>query len=143
MKLAFPPGLAALVVGLACSVACSGGNPTTPSPPDILTNVFEGSVGPAQVVTHPFTVAVQGPVIIVMVSLALSDPENPVDEPPILGMAIGTWDGATCSRVSVQERATPGTTLTGTALPGDFCVDLYDPGSLPVRVNYSVSVQHS
>ena len=130
-----------LGLALGFATACSS-SPAAPSVVPTTTELFDGDVTPGTSMTHLFTVSAEGRVTIVMLTLALIDPDQPTDVPPVLGMAIGTWDGTTCSRVSQHDAAIPSTALLGSALPGNFCVDIFDPGSLTVGVTYSLSVQH-
>ncbi len=130
------PGLA-----LAFAAACSSG-PAAPTAIPTTTEVFEGNLAPGTSNTHLFSVSTEGRVTIVVLTLGLADPSQSAEVPPVLGMAIGTWDGTTCSRVSQQDAAIPSSALLGTALPGNFCLDVFDPGSLTLDVAYSLSVEH-
>ena len=58
------------------------------------------------------------------------------------GLAVGTWDGTTCTLVAKNENATFATVLSGGAIKGDYCVRLYDVGQFTEAVNYSVEVDH-
>jgi hypothetical protein len=48
----------------------------------------------------------------------------------------------TCSLLVKNENATFTTVVTGTAIVGDYCVQVYDVGKFTEAVNYSVEVQH-
>jgi hypothetical protein len=58
------------------------------------------------------------------------------------GSAVGTWDGVTCALIVKNENATFSTVVTGTAIVGDYCVQVYDVGQFTEAVNYSVDVEH-
>jgi hypothetical protein len=63
-----------------------------------------------------------------------------------LGVGIGTWDGTNCGLNQAQnDTARSGSTaVTGTAASGNYCVRVYDGGSIPdgVTAAYTLQVQH-
>lgn len=148
MKLPLSPGLVLLTLVLMSVPACNDSTPTGPTAPETLTETFTGTVTLGAVATHVFVVRAEGTVVITLLGVQPPSPEEPLPEgeppPPIppLGLAVGTWNGVSCSRVAKNDAAIPGTTLSGRALPGDFCVDVYDTGNLSAETAYALSVVH-
>lgn len=123
-------------------IACSGstGTPTVPTltPPTINQN-FTGSLAVQGVSTNNFTVTAAGQVEITLTS---------VGPPPVaVGLALGSPSGLTCvlsfgSGAALTTLPGPSPQITGTALAGTFCVEVYDVGNLTGTTNYSVTVLH-
>jgi len=89
--------------------------------------------------SSPFTVTTAGAVTIGLTSVA---PLTTM----ALGVGIGTWDGTTCSAsVTKNDNARAGVTaLSGTATPGNYCVNVYDSGNIPDgwTVSFTLQVSH-
>lgn len=68
------------------------------------------------------------------------------DKPPTpavqVGMSIGTWSGSECSLIAQRTDASVSTVMSGTALAGEFCVSIFDSGSVTDPVDYVVQVDH-
>jgi hypothetical protein len=127
-----------LVCALALSAAACGKDSTTPtSPTQFTTEDFADTIAPLGTTTHTFTVKVAGQVTVLLTSV------SPLATLAI-GVAIGSWDGTTCTPLAVNINARAGTTavLTGTANPGNFCLQVYDSGNLTDAVAYAVQVTH-
>jgi hypothetical protein len=121
------------------SGACSKSTDSATAP-DPVTKVetFSGSLTRSGVNVHPFTVSVAGAVAIGLTEIA------PVAT-LALGVGIGTWDGTTCTSLTTNDNAHMGSTaLSGTAQIGNFCVRVYDSGSVPenTTVTYTLQVGH-
>jgi hypothetical protein len=140
VSMARPIPALALVLLLAPLAACgddSPDNPTTPPTPISITEKFEGTLTPNGGITHQFAVQQAG---IVSAKLSALAP----DETVTIGLAIGTWNGASCQQTIPNDKATLNTTVTGSAQQtGQFCVRLYDAaGTLTAATDYAVDVTH-
>ena len=127
------------------AVAASGceESPTSPTP-ETFTDNFSGTLAAGQSVDHQFTVQVEGPVTVVLVNAALETPppEGGTTTIPPIGLGIGTWNGTSCTRAAINGAAVIGTVISGTALPGQFCVAVYDSGSVAANLTYSGQIIH-
>jgi len=86
--------------------------------------------------THQFTVQQVGGL-----KVSLSD----VDPPSAVAFAVGTQSLVGCTPIS-RKNYEPGATaeLSGTATtPGQFCVMVFDAGTLTQPITYTVTVLHS
>lgn len=129
--------LLALVLGAA---ACTSDDDdiVTPTPnPNPVVDTFTGTLTPNGADTYPFSVSAAGSV---RASIAVLDP----DPTAIVGLSIGTWNGAACQTVIANDAATQSTAVLGTAdRAGRLCVRIYDAaGTLPVPTNYELTVVH-
>jgi hypothetical protein len=126
------------IVMVACSSSTTSPTVPTLTPPTI-TQTFNGTLAVQGESSNNFTVGSAGEVRITLTS---------VGPPPIaIGVGLGSPSGLTCvlSFGSGAALTTlPGTTpqITGTALAGTFCVEVYDVGNLTAATNYSVTVFH-
>jgi hypothetical protein len=66
----------------------------------------------------------------------------PVPPTVVVGLAIGTWDGAVCTPLAERTDATTFTVIAGTALAGEFCVRIFDAGGVSDPVEYQIQVDH-
>lgn len=124
------------MVALALAAAACDTIPTAPTEvPGTTTETFTGTLEPGGRVNHPFTVTAAGGVTVQLTNL------NPLDT-PLIGLAVGQWDGSACSIVVKNDRAGFGTLIQGNAGPGGFCVSVYDVGNLLGAVSYTVVVIH-
>lgn len=129
----------AAAVGLAALTAACGSSstPTTPTPTPVSIN--EGFTGTLTVnggVTYPFVVQQTGTITATLNGLA-------PDASATIGLAIGTWNGASCAQVIPNDAAVLNTTVTGNANgTGNFCVRVYDVGKLTAPEDFSVAVVH-
>lgn len=130
-----------VVAGLAAAVAACGGNsptiPTSPTNPTMVTDTFNGRLTRNGAVTHSFTAAAAGSVSVTLSDLA-------PDSTLLVGMSLGTWNGAACTLVIANNSATKGTALSGTInSAGNYCVMLNDAGAtINDPVTYTVTVTH-
>ena len=120
--------LCALITsGALAAGSCSKSADSNPTAPDQVTKVdtFSGSLARSGAAIHTFTVSVAGAVVVGLTDVA------PVST-LTLGVAIGTSDGTACGIVTSNDNARLNTTaLSGTANPGNFCLRIYDAGSIP------------
>jgi hypothetical protein len=62
-----------------------------------------------------------------------------------LGVAIGSWDGTTCTTITQNGNSRTGTAaLAGTVVQGNYCARVYDSGNVPDggTVTYTLEVVH-
>lgn len=127
--------LTAALLSTACGDDTTPTNPTTTTPPEI-TEPFDGTVTVNGAATHPFTVQRAGTVT---ARIAALEPDATV----VLGLALGTWNGAVCDLRVVSTNATLNTSVTGTASTvGGFCVYIHDVGGLTAPAAYQLVVTH-
>lgn len=119
------------------AAACNNENtPTTPTPPPTVTDPFSGTINRNGAATHTFTVATAGDVKATLKSLA---PDSTI----VVGLSLGTWNGAACQIVIANDKAAQGNTVTGTASSlGTFCVRVYDVGNIVDTTSYEIEVEH-
>ena len=110
---------------------------TEPTPVERESVTFNGRLEQAGVFVGTFPVKNAGGVRVILNSLVGAD----TNITAVGGLAVGTWDGSSCSLVVKNESATFSTVVTGTAIVGDYCVQLYDVGKFSEAVNYSMEVQ--
>ncbi len=120
--------------------ACKKSSTATPAPtpPTPTTETFSGDVPQLGSAVHSFSVAATGSISITLTSMA------PLATMAI-GLAVGSWDGTTCSVISQSDNVRVGTSgLTGTAVAGNFCAKVYDSGNIPdnTTITYTISVIH-
>ena len=132
--------LIVMMAGLALGAgACTGDDdpaPTTPTPTPIV-DTFTGTLTRNGAHTEAFSVTASGDV---RAAIARLEPDATV----IVGLSIGTWNGAACQTVISNDNATQGTAVIGTAdRQGRLCVRIYDvAGTLPGPTNYELTVTH-
>jgi hypothetical protein len=121
---------------LACA-ACAETVPAAPSvAPATVTETFTASLGVSGSNTHPVTVQQPGKFVVTLVS---------IDPAVAVGVAVGSLSNGTCLAFSTNASVQPGGTvaISGTALAGSFCVEVYDVGNVVDTVTYTISVAHS
>jgi len=139
-----PAILAAIALISATALAACHSTTTAPTTttgaPATVTETFSGSIAQTANLSFPFTVAATG-----NVQVTLTDVEPLTTM--ALGIAVGTWDGTTCTPgLATNDHAKSGVTaLTGTAVAGSYCVQVSDSGNIPPTwtVTFTVQVLHS
>lgn len=120
-------------------------SPFTPDPPNFVTTTLTGSLGLQGAEIKTFDIAPTGQTVNItatITGITRQDDEEP-DEPISVGMALGTWNGAVCQIVLVNDSAFAGTTIVGQVTGfGTLCVRVYDVGGLAAPINYTVDVVH-
>lgn len=139
-----------MIVGLALGAGACKSNADNPylqlgPTPTTATDTFTGTLinsadAPVLRLTHTFTSTYSG-----TVSIALT--ANAPDASLVIGFGIGAWDSATSTcgpLLAWNNTATAGTSITGNALAGNFCIQVYDVGKLTAgaQTTYTVTVQH-
>ena len=143
MNLAFSTALLLALLTAGCAGATS---PTAPPPtiaPAAITDTFSGTLVTQTQNSHNFIVSVTG-LIAVTLTAAGPLPETPVGIgigiPSGFGcsLSLGTGSFATVQAASVAQ-------ITGTAIPGTFCLSVYDPDPVTSEdpVDYTITVAHS
>src|SRR6185436_8860426 len=82
-------------------------SPTEPTLPTTVTETFSGTVTRNGATSHPF-VSRGGTVTATITTLS-------PDSAAVVGLTLGTWNGADCQSVISNDRATQGVTVLGTA----------------------------
>jgi hypothetical protein len=124
----------------AAALACAACNETVPAAPSVapatLTETFTATIGVSGSNTHPVTVQQTSKFVVTLVS---------ADPAVALGIAVGSLSNGTCVAFATNRSVTAGGTLalSGTALPGSFCVEVFDVGTVVDTVTYTISVAHS
>jgi hypothetical protein len=110
--------------------------PTSPSPPVIVTETFNGAVTPNGAQTHTFGTQASGSVTATLKFL-VPDPLVP------MGFALGTWNGTSCSLVIAKTDAVENTVLIGAVSAlGSLCIYIHDVGNLTAPTEYEIEVLH-
>lgn len=130
-----------VLVAAALAAAGCGDDPVTtpvgPTPTSV-TETFEGTITVNGALTQPFVVQTAGAVVATFTAL------DPADA--TLGLSIGTWNGIACSvgaPTLANDKATVGVALTAAATAtGNYCVRVYDAGSLTQATSYQLTVTH-
>ena len=137
-RVTFLPLTLMAVLTLA-SIACDSGEntPTTPTTPGpTVTETFAGTVTQNGAATFTFNTSVAGIVTATLKSIA------PVTTAQI-GLALGTWNGVSCTVVLANDRITAGQAVTGQVnAAGSLCVRIYDVGQLTETSTFEVVVVH-
>lgn len=61
----------------------------------------------------------------------------------VIGIALGTWSGTTCSIVLANDLSGVGSTVTGVVQSaGSLCARVYDVGKLPSTATFTIEVTH-
>lgn len=130
-------GLALLVLATLGLAACDNtvnDLPNTPTP-NPTTEAFSGTIGMNGAATHAFVVQTTGGVTATLTTLSPED--------AVASLAIGTWNGAACQVVLVNDNALMGNTIEGTVAGlGTLCIRVADAGKLVGSTDYTVTVVH-
>ena len=132
--------LALVLAGSLLAAGCGDDDPapgpTDPGPTQI-TESFSGTLNVNGGVTHSFVVQRAGAATATISSLTPSD--------AVVGLSLGPLSAQACSATAgvSRDNATSGTSITGAASAGNFCVRIFDAaGSLPGPVAYELTVTH-
>lgn len=126
--------LSALVASSACSDTTT---PTTPDTPGTTTTEhFGGTLTVNGAVTHTFTATQRGTVTATLMDIQ-------PDAAALIGVALGTWNGTSCSILLANDQTVKGAGVLGTVSGvGNLCLRVYDVGKLTAPATYSVDVTH-
>ena len=125
----------------AMGVAAAGCDPETvndgspvPSPTVPVTESFAGSVTVNGAQTFAFQALGSG---FVQATIKTFGPETAMK----VGLAIGTYNGVTCSQILTNDNAAQGITVTGAvASAAALCVRIYDVGQLTQANTFEITV---
>jgi hypothetical protein len=128
--------LLALVTAVLVAPGCESEPPTTPTPPENVTDTFTGSLTKNGAATFPFTVTAAGGITAALASLL---PESTV----AVGLSLGTWNGTACNIVIANDNAVQGTSVLGqTTSGGSLCVRIFDVGKVVDPLEFTITVVH-
>ncbi|HEX5473125.1 MAG TPA: hypothetical protein VFX12_00575 [Vicinamibacterales bacterium] len=123
-----------LVFAAGCGSSILSQIPTAPV--QTITQTFTGTLTPSGGETHPFTATNAGAITATLSAVGSGTAVT-------MGLSIGTWDGAACHIVVANDQAVAGSSLGGNASSaGNYCVRLYDVGTLTGPTAYTVVVVH-
>ena len=129
--------LLALLLVTGAAADCSNDNLTSivaPTPTQ-QTDTFGGTLGVNGGITHQF-VGNRGTVTATLSSVA-------PDATVVVGVSLGTWNGATCAAILPNDQAVQGSIIYGTVnATGTLCVRVYDVGKVVEPLTYEVTVVH-
>ena len=130
--------LAAIVTAAACNNTTDGSSVTSPTVPATTKDTFSATLTVNGAVTHQFSTAQRG-----TVTATLTDVNDGTDNPPVIGVSLGTWNGTTCQILLANDQTAKGAGVLGTVSGvGNLCVRVYDVGKLTKPVTYTVDVTH-
>lgn len=135
------PLLLALVLAALGAAGCdSTTTPTnatnTSTTPTSITETFQGTVSINGAATFPFGVLAQGAVTATYKTIAPATTAT-------MGLALGVWNGTTCSVIIANDNAVLNSTVIGNAsAAGTLCVRAYDIGRLTATQTVELTVTH-
>jgi hypothetical protein len=139
-----------VLMGMALGLSACQSDSTNPylqigPTPTATTDTFTGtlvnsSTVPILRLTHTFATTVAGSLSIILTDV---QPDATIE----LGFGIGSWDAATSTcgpLLAWNNTGLPGISITGNAVIGSFCVQVYDVGKIPAETttNYTLTVTH-
>ena len=132
--------LLSAVVALAltlCGPGCDWFDGST-SPTTAQTETFSGTLAPQGSSVFTFTVSKSGQVSITLTNVVSTSTA-------VLGLGLGTPNGTACTVTSSTQSATPGSTaqIAVTQNAGTYCVRVFDVGTLPASVTFTITVAHT
>ncbi len=125
------------LLAAALAVACNNNNTTSPTAPTpvSVTESFSGTLTVNGATTFPFTVQQTGAVSATLNTLSTDG--------AVVGLSLGTWNGAACQIIIANDNAAQGITVNGTAAStGNFCTRVYDVGKIAAPVDFTITVTH-
>ena len=134
------PLLFALVLPALGAAGCdSTTTPTstdTSATPTSITETFQGTVSVSGAATFSFGVLAQGAVTATYKTISPATTAT-------MGLALGVWNGTTCSVIIANDNAVLNTTVLGNAsAAGTLCVRAYDVGRLTATQTVELTVTH-
>jgi hypothetical protein len=112
--------------------------PTTPTPPVMVTETFNGTLTINGAQTHSFTTQAAGNVTATLTTLG-------VESGITVGLSIGIFTPSTniCQIVVDNGLAAQATRVTGqVSSSGSYCVRIYDAGKLTAAGAYTITLEH-
>lgn len=109
-----------------------------PPPAGAGTETFSSNLPMLSSVSRAFTASQAGPV-----SITLTSASPPPGVVVGLGLGVPRADGSGCFvYTSLNTTAGSAAQITSPVEPGSYCVRVYDPGTLPNLVNFTVTAAH-
>lgn len=138
-----------LAVGLSLlAVACGSSTPTSPSTPAPLpvapatiSETYSSTLPVGASKFYSFSVVANGTVNLTLQTLTGPSIGSDVTVELALGRPVGTGCSATTAVTVSTDTAAPH--VTGTYLPGVYCVRVTDTGNLPAAASFAVLIEHS
>ena len=126
-----------LLVAALAAAGCDNDieNATQPTPPaPTTTDTFTGTININGAQTHTFVVTASG-----LVNATLTEAPEGV----VVGLMLGTWNGAACATSIANDNAVKGNAVVGSATGvGTLCVRIHDVGKLTGPIAYTLTVEH-
>ncbi len=131
-----------LLVALLSASACNNDTPTEPTgptTPSTFTETFAGTLPALGNGFYSFSVFQAGQVSLMFGSLTPTGTDTPLNE--ALWIGFGIPQGTGCD-VSSPVLVSPGLTyqVSNTFLPGTYCVNINDPGSLSGTADFAIRI---
>jgi hypothetical protein len=120
------------------AAACGDNNVTTPTPsvPITVTDTFSGVLTPNGATSYPFVTASSGDIRAIISVLK-------PDATLVVGLSLGTWNGAACQVILSNDKAGLASGVSGTASgSGSLCARIYDVGNVTTPSTYEIQVVH-
>jgi hypothetical protein len=137
--------LVAVMLAVGAAACDSGDTPTSPidpTPPEMVTETFTGSVGQNGAVTFTFVTKSAGQVTARLLSVT-------PDATIALGVSLGEWNGIACEIKVANDNALEGTGIAGIVSGiGILCLRVHDAGKIPgpnpdpLRLAFEVVLTH-
>jgi len=131
--------MAAVVALLAAMVmtGCGGDSSFVPpigATPLPVTELLQGVLAKNGAMTYPFVALAGGPVTVTLTS---------IEPAVVVGLSLGTWNGASCQIVIADDYVEVGEIVVGTASTiGNLCARIYDVGQITDLVTYQITLVH-
>ena len=128
-----------IVVATMASGCDDSTTPTTPTPPVMVTETFEGTLTINGGLTHSFTTQAAGNVTATLTTLA-------VESGVTVGLSLGIFTPSTntCQIIVDNGAVVQATRVTGSvSSSGNYCVRIYDAaGRLTAAADYTITLEH-
>jgi len=129
--------IAFLLVSVLCAAGCDDNTTTTATTPT--TTITEPTFSDTLTVNgariKQFSTTGRGTVTATLTAVG-------PDSTTVIGLSLGTWNGASCQIVQDQHAAQGATLVANVSGVGNLCLRVYDPGTLTAPVTFSVDVSH-
>ncbi|HEY6358887.1 MAG TPA: hypothetical protein VIX35_11615 [Vicinamibacterales bacterium] len=129
--------LIAPVLGLLCAGCSTLGNLfSSTSPSSTTTDMFNSALTVGGSSFSTFTVSQAGTVTAQLTALGAAGP---------VGLGLGTPNGSTsCVLTTSSASVVPGSSpqISATENAGNYCVEIFDPGTLTASTTFSITVVH-
>jgi hypothetical protein len=132
---------ALLLTAALGGASCASDDPIIDPGPDPVEKVEDvaGTLSVNGAFTHAFGVDFAGDITATLTAVS-------GETPPALSIALGSWNGVSCTLVVTNDNAVPGTStasIIGRAtVTGNYCLRISDPGTLRQAVDYTVQLRH-